>query len=606
MMKWYLNMRIKYKIFILFYSLIVIVTLTLGYYSFQTSKKQIVSKVSSTNLGVLKEVDNNISILQKNIADWVTVFSLASEIQAVLRKDPTESAQLDAVLYNGPMSSIMNQMLITGNFDFIALYGKGRFPLFQESTDGSGGANHLEEIKKSAVYKKSLELNGASYWFSLTDENSQLIQDNRNKKIGMSRIIRNTANGSALGFMFVGINEETIRNTYLKNLFDQDRGIVILNEKGQTLLEAGKNFYDPMDSALGFINDRQTLQAGSRIVQVNGEELLLTYSDRNENGWRTLYAVPTGLLTKELNSIKIFVAVLIGLCLLLSIPIMVLLSSFLTAPIKTLLQSMKRFQNGRFDERVDIKYKDEIGELGRGYNSMVGNIKTLVDDVYLLQIKEKEAELKTLQSQINPHFLYNMLDTIFWEAETAGQTKISEMVINLSRLFRLSLNRGKSFTSVAKEKELIEMYLSLQKMRFQDLLEYKVDIPDNIAGYVILKLSLQPFIENALVHGIEKQRGGGFVHVTGSLEGNSLRFVIEDNGPGMDEEKLKLIMETGNESDVYTELEVGGYAIQNVNARLRYYYKDGYSLKYYSEPGKGTSVVITIPAVADAKEGERE
>jgi two-component system sensor histidine kinase YesM len=605
MVKWYLNMRIRYKIFILSYTLIVTVTLTLGFYSFQTSKKQIVNKVSTTNLGVIKEVDNNLAILQKNIADWVTVFSLASEVQDVLRKDPAQLEQLESVLYNGPMASIMNQMLITRNFDFIAMYGNGKLPLFQESSDDSSGANDFEKIKETFVYRKSLELKGASYWFPFKGENSMLIQDNRNEKLGMSRIIRDTVSGRTLGFIFVGINEQTIRNNYLKNLYDDDYGIVILDEQGQPILTAGKVFYEPDSSQFDFMYAQKGLAASSKVVHVNKEDLLLSYSAANENGWRILYAVPLGLLTKELNSIKLFVLVLILACLLLSIPFMMILSFFLTAPIKTLLASMKRFENGRFDERVDIKYKDEIGELSRGYNSMVSNIRSLVDDVYLLQIKEKEAELKALQSQINPHFLYNMLDTIFWEAEAAGQSKISDMVVALSRLFRLSLNRGKSYTSVAKEKELIELYLSLQKMRFQDLLTYEIDMDEALDSYIMLKLSLQPFIENALVHGIEKMRGGGYVRVSGIRKGDLLHFTIEDNGPGMSEELLGQILELPNESDIYTAKDTGGYAIQNVNARLKHYYKEGYQLNYSSELGRGTRVELIIPAVLIEERNEK-
>jgi two-component system sensor histidine kinase YesM len=603
--KLYLNLSIKYKIFILFYLLIVALSLTLGYYSYQTSRKQIVNKVSVTNLGVIKVVENNVIGLQKNIADWVTVFSLSSVVQGVLQNDVSEPSKLETMLYSGPTASIMNQMLVTRNFDFLALYGKGMSPLFQESTDDSSGANNFLQIKNSDVYRKTLELNGSSYWFPLTDENNVFIQNNRNEKIGMSRIIRSVTDGSTIGFIFVGINQETIRKLYLKNLYDRDHGIVILNENGYPLLKAGKEFYNADAPGPVFTSMKQLKNAGSTIAHINGEDLLISYSEINENGWRILYAVPLSLLTQELSSIKVFVAVMILACLLLSIPFMMLLTSFLTAPIQTLLLSMKRFQNGRFDERVDIKYRDEIGELSRGYNSMVANIKALIDDVYVLQLKEKEAELKALQSQINPHFLYNMLDTIFWEAEAAGQSRISEMIVSLSRLFRLSLNRGKSFTNVAKEKELIELYLSLQKMRFKDLLQYRIDIPDEIGGYVMLKLVLQPFIENALIHGIERKRGGGYVNVTGALSGESLRFVIEDNGAGMDAETVERILKVQNESDVYTAQETGGYAIQNVNARLKHYYKDRYRLKYDSEPGKGTTVELIIPAIPDSQEEQR-
>ncbi|MBD0380880.1 sensor histidine kinase [Paenibacillus sp. WST5] len=595
-------MSIKYKIFILFYLMIVIISLTLGYYSYQTSSKQIVNKVSSTNLGVIKEVDSNITALQKNIADWVTVFSLASVVQEGLIRHVSESRELESTLYSGPTASIMNQMLVTRNFDFLALYGRGQQPVFQEASDDSSGPGSFANIQKSAVYDRTLALNGASYWFPLNDDNNVFLQNNRNEKIGMSRIIRSVSDGSMIGFIFVGINLDTIRNKHLKHLYDQDHGILIMDVNGNPLLKAGKDFYRSGEEAAAFADIRRSTSPGSMILNEQGEELLITYSGMNENGWQTMYAVPLSLLTKELSSIKVFVLVLIVVCLLLSIPFMMILTSLLTSPIRVLLRSMKRFQNGHFDERVDIKYKDEIGELSRGYNSMVVNIESLVNDVYVLQLKEKEAELKALQSQINPHFLYNMLDTIFWEAEAAGQSRISEMIVNLSRLFRLSLNRGKSFTSVKKEKELIELYLVLQKMRFKDLLNYRIDIPEEMESYVMLKLILQPFIENALIHGIERKRGGGNVTVTGNLSGDFLRFVIEDDGPGMEESAIRNLLEPPNESDIHTAQETGGYGIQNVHARLKHFYKNGFSLNYDSEPGKGTRVVMIIPAISENKE----
>lgn len=176
------------------------------------------------------------------------------------------------------------------------------------------------------------------------------------------------------------------------------------------------------------------------------------------------------------------------------------------------------------------------------------------------------------------------------------------MVINLSRLFRLSLNRGKSFTSVAKEKELIQLYLSLQQMRFRDKLSYSTDIPDALDNYVILKLSLQPFIENALVHGIERKREGGSVSITGTMDGGYLRFVIEDNGIGMDEATIEKITEVQEEDDIHTGVNTGGYAVANVIQRFRLYYKDQFNIRYSSTPGSGTRVELIIPVTSEPLE----
>lgn len=601
-LRYYLNMNLRYKITILIFLLITAVACTLGGYSYTISKRQIINKVSNSNQSVLKQIDSNLSRMQKTLADWVTVFSLAPVVQDTLRSNPSDSVKIENQFYNGPTASIMNQMLVTGSFDYLALYGSLPEPLFQVATDDSSGAYSLDKIKANNTYQKSLALNGASYWFPLTEENNVFIQSNRNDKLGMTRIIRDIVNGNRIGFVFVGINLETIRRTYLTNLYDKDHGILILNEHGDQLLSAGKETYSPEAVEYVLKQARDGIPAGNTIVTLQGQDTLLNYNI-NDGGWITVYSVPLSSLTRELNSIKSAVLVMVLASLVLSIPLLMFFSSFLTAPIKTLLLSMRRFQNGQFEEKVEIKYWDEIGQLSRGYNNMVSNIKALVDDAYLLKLKEQEAELKALQSQINPHFLYNMLDTIFWEAESAGQDKISEMVINLSRLFRLSLNQGKSFTSVAKEKELIELYLTLQKMRFQETLEYVIDIPADLHDYVILKLSLQPFIENALIHGIERKRGGGRVSISGQRSGDKLVFVIEDNGSGMSDETLQKILTMPDETDVYTARDVGGYAVQNVYARLKHFYKGDFALNYTSVPGEGTRVEIVVPVILNEVQG---
>ncbi|MFC5471538.1 sensor histidine kinase [Cohnella suwonensis] len=602
MLRAYLKLSLKYKIIILFTLLMTIFSVALGYYAIQTSRTQIVSKVSSTNLGVVRVAENNMQLMQRAVSNWVTVFAMDPFIQKTLQQDERPSGSLDPLLYTGSTATLMNQMLLTGNFDYVALYGKDGPPLFQVATDDSSGSGTIQEIAASRIYDETAALRGSPLWFPLTEENNVFIRNNRKDKIGMTRIVRNVNNGSAIGFIFAGVNRETIMGQYLANLYDKDHGIVILDSTGTPLLEAGKSFYQADRSEWAEL--RSTVpESGSRVVKLNGENLLLTYS-KGENGWDYLYAVPLGTLTKELNSIKLFVALLIGGWLLMSIPVMLLLTSFLTAPIKNLLLSMRRFQNGQFDEKVEIKYGDEIGYLSQGYNNMVANIKALVDDVYVLRLREQEAELKALQAQINPHFLYNMLDTIFWEAEAAGQERISEMIINLSRLFRLSLNRGKSFTSVSKERELLGLYLSLQKMRFRDVLDYRIDIPAELDDYVMLKLLLQPFVENAIVHGIERKRGGGFVRVSGVREGDCLRFIIEDTGSGMEPEEMAKLTEIPRESDVNVARETGGYAVRNVIERLKHYYKDGYRLRYDSEPGKGTKVEIVIPAILQNGESE--
>jgi len=243
------------------------------------------------------------------------------------------------------------------------------------------------------------------------------------------------------------------------------------------------------------------------------------------------------------------------------------------------------FDLGPMDER--------IYNLLSVYLSSAINGSMLLDN---LKMAKKDSELNALQAQINPHFLYNTLEILYWEAAVAEQKNISEMLLNLSRLFRLMLNKGKSFTLILREKELIQCYLNLQKMRFDTKLNFKVELDNNILNYMIPKLTLQPFIENAIVHGLEGKADGGNVEIAGTLINKKIKFEITDDGVGMSSETIKKIIDNQYKSSVDKPSLLEGYAIKNVVERLKLYFKNEYSLKIYSEIGKGTTVEIVIPA----------
>lgn len=197
---------------------------------------------------------------------------------------------------------------------------------------------------------------------------------------------------------------------------------------------------------------------------------------------------------------------------------------------------MAAFRKGDFEQKVEVNGYDEIGELTDCFNQMVIDIKELIDKNYVMAIRERESELSALQAQINPHFLYNTLDSLYWQALQVN-SELAEDIYALSKLFRLVLSKGQDLIPIAREKELIYYYLQIQKMRFQKKLQYTIAIEENILAYKIPKLILQPFVENAIVHGLESTGENSRIEVTGQLEQNHIVFRVKDNGVGMTKEK---------------------------------------------------------------------
>jgi two-component system sensor histidine kinase YesM len=268
------------------------------------------------------------------------------------------------------------------------------------------------------------------------------------------------------------------------------------------------------------------------------------------------------------------------------------------APIKKLHDVTTTIARRDLETLVTTDNADEITELGMSFNVMVGKIKELLDAKITEHENLKKAELRALQAQINPHFLYNTLDAIIWMAEARKTDKVVELVHELSRFFRISLSKGRDWITVREEVEHVVSYLAIQKMRYRDILDFKVEVPDNLFDGQILKLTLQPLVENALYHGIKNKRNGGTITVRGRrLEGDLLQIRIEDDGIGMTQERLAEIRAL-LDIDIDAANEVtgeGGYGVNNVNQRIKLYYGQAYGLTIESEYMHGTSVSVVIP-----------
>ena len=280
-----------------------------------------------------------------------------------------------------------------------------------------------------------------------------------------------------------------------------------------------------------------------------------------------------------------------------SIVAAVVISRSIYIPIKKLHDVTTTITKNDLQALVTHNNVDEITELGMSFNIMIGRIRELLDAKIKEQENLKKAELRALQAQINPHFLYNTLDTIIWMAESKKTDQVIEIVRALSNFFRITLSKGRDWITIEEEIELTKSYLTIQKMRYRDILDYKIEVDENIIDRTILKLTLQPLVENALYHGIKSKREGGTITVRAKQKNNNqVLLEVEDDGVGLTPYKLGRIQEDMNGDTDEITLKDSGFGLENVNKRIKLYYGKQYGLSIYSQYQEGTRIMVTIPA----------
>lgn len=273
----------------------------------------------------------------------------------------------------------------------------------------------------------------------------------------------------------------------------------------------------------------------------------------------------------------------------------------ITRPIRKLSEVTDQVAKGDLTVRSDVRSGAEVSVLSDSLNTMIDKIDELLEQVKKEQIRLRKAEFELLQSQINPHFLYNTLDAIVWLAEAGEQKKVVSMVGSLSDFFRTSLNQGKDIITIKEELQHSRSYLEIQQMRYQDILNYEIHVPEELHRYLIPKITIQPLVENALYHGIKNKRGLGRIVISGRKEEDFLILQIEDNGIGMRKERLDQVKEGMNQK-IPTEKDI--YGLYNVNERIRLNFGEKYGISIESIYGKGTVVSIILPYVDHKSEPE--
>ena len=370
-------------------------------------------------------------------------------------------------------------------------------------------------------------------------------------------------------------------------IFITDRSGNIVFHSQQPLIYNGlkiENTEEILDNAYGsFIQDQQNVKR------------LITRKPIKNTNWDLVGVYFIDEINETINSTNEFLVYIIIVVVIVSILISAFISSKISKPIKELEISMKKVEEGKFDTFIDIKGETEVEKLSESFNVMVKKIKELMEQIVVEQELKRKSELNTLQAQINPHFLYNTLDSIVWMAENEKTDDVIIMVTALAKLFRISLSKGKNIITVKEELEHVKNYLIIQKRRYVDKFEFSFEIDESTLNYKTLKLILQPIVENSIYHGIKYMVDEGNIKISVFIKDNKLVYLVEDNGVGMNKETLEKLQSTDLKENKM------GVGVKNVNQRLKLLYGDEYGIEIKSELEEGTIVQLLLPIIEEER-----
>lgn len=503
---------------------------------------------------------------------------------------------------------IKNADLATDNIseDMSLLYETNRDLLISIGVFSSDGrviaAEPLNQLKSSAGVTDQSWFTSAmqkieNCHFS-TPHVQNLFVDPDNKYrwvVSLSRSVELTRSGSIThGVLLVDMNFSGIDQIF-KNVDIGGSGYLYLIDKNGVIIYHPRQQLIYSDLAQENNLVAANYDDGNHMETFGGKQRLVTVKTVGYTGWKIVAVTPTEDIVSNYNQMRIFALFIVFFAIFLLIFVNLYLSSRIANPIKELEHSVKDIEMGKLSD-VNITVSEsgsyEVQHLAKTIRSMVNQMRTLMDDIVVEQESKRKSELDALQSQINPHFLYNALDSIVWMIENERYEGAVTMVTALARLFRISLSKGKNIICVADELEHVRNYLTIQQMRYKNKFTFEITAEPEVLQCATIKLIIQPLVENSIYHGMEFMSGDGEIQIKAYRNGNDLFIDIIDNGLGMPQEQADALLT----EDTPRERGKGsGIGLKNVHERIQLYFGSEYGLKIYSEPDEGTTARIHLP-----------
>lgn len=573
------NPSIQSSIFIYFTVTAIVAIALISTIMFQRFSNSLNNAIIDENEGLIKQVGESVDTYLR------TVMKISDSIYYNVIKNTDIS--------NADVKKGMNLIYVNNDnmLDGIALIS-GRGELI-ESTPTLRLRDNAD-VSENDFFKKSMA-NSEYIHFSMPHIRN-LFEKNENSYswvISLSRAVEVTDEGnSAQALLLIDLNyiffEELFSNVNLGN----GGYIYLMNDSGDIIWHPRQN-----EIYSGRLKENNkyaiTLRDGTSTQNIEGKKLTLNIRTVGYTGWKLVGVTPGAQLNIDGIKFRFFILFVADLFLFLLAMVNAFISNKISNPIKRLDDRVREIESGNLEVEIVPSGSYEIEHLGKSVKNMLSRIKLLMSDLVAEHNAKRKSEFDTLQSQINPHFLYNTLDIIVWMIENENQDKAVNIVTALAKFFRISLSKGKNIITVKDEIEHVRNYLMIQSMRFKNRFVFNIEADEEILKYSSLKLMLQPLVENAIYHGMEFMDGDGEIKIKVYKENDSLYFIISDNGLGMSEEIVNSLLY----KDIVPSKKGSGIGVKNVNERIKLYFGNAYGLVVESWPDEGTKITIHLPAV---------
>lgn len=585
------SLKMKLSLYFLFATVVpsILISIFYYYYSTYSLKKNMISNANASEAYIIDNIDNQLKLAIK-LSDWMFInktFEKTLTDYNLINPDKDEKLlSLEDILANtvtnSPITKNISSIIISGYNGVDIRFGD------------CASLIDKAEVEKNQWFDDSINRGGIIYFPGIIENPSAYKLDDY--VIPIVRPIVHSTLGTNIGWSFIALRESLISDVY-NELYKQSKNpIYIVDSKGTCISSTDKQYIGKSMADEEFIKPLlNSSESGNFNSKEQGKTGLIVYSSLKLTDWKLVQKISYSPLYEQSGVLLRMTILIFLLSVLVTSIFTIFLSYNFTKPLQKMLKRMRIISKGNFEIDLGLEGDDEMGELGKGINELASNVHNLLEKVKKEEREKRNLELMVLQNQVNPHFLYNTLNSIKWMATVQKADGIRDMVSALGRLL-MNISKEKSEEiSIRRELSLTEDYIFIQNMRYNGKIKVEYFISDEkLLENQIVKFTLQPIVENAIFHGIEPKKEAGNIKIGITKENGSLIMFVEDDGVGIDEKDINKIFSTEKEHESRGLRSIG---VKNVDERLKLFYGNDYGISIKSAVGLYTRVIIKIPKI---------